>query len=245
MHVWPDTKLPALCGLPRRRSNRSVSPHRLATPMPTTVSPDPPGSTLSWPTRRGNHLVTHGAQILLNLTSHDAQSAAQLIQASTFSPAETLEQLQRLLDQGFIILVGPTDLRVYQLVPKHIPLAHGVLQDRILLVEDDLLVQSLVVEVLEDEGYAVIATLIPAEAVAILAHVGFDLVITDSFGQVPAAVFSSTKAVLEQAGATPVALFTAHPVRFEDAQLVGFRAVVAKPFDLVTMLHHVRVLLDL
>jgi len=49
-------------------------------------------------------MVAHGARLLLILTSRDAQSAEQLATASTLSPAETLRQLQRLIDQGFVIV---------------------------------------------------------------------------------------------------------------------------------------------
>ena len=115
---------------------------------------------------------------------------------------------------------------------------------QILLVEDDLVVQDLVVEILEDEGYAVITTVTPVEAATLLTHVAFDLVITDGFGTAPSALFTSTRALLEAAGTTPVALFSAHRVPLEDAQVAGFRAVLDKPFELTTLLGHVRHLLD-
>jgi hypothetical protein len=128
-------------------------------------------------------MVTNGGRLLLILTSRDAQTAAQLAQASGLSPAETLRRLQGLLAEGFIVAGDDTAVRVYRLTPKGMQPDALDLHPHILLVEDDLMVRELVVELLEDEGYAVIAAAVPVDAVALLQRVSFDLVITDGFSK--------------------------------------------------------------
>jgi CheY-like chemotaxis protein len=188
-------------------------------------------------------MVTNGGRLLLILTSRDAQTAAQLARASGLSPAETLRQLQGLLAEGFVVAGDDTDVRVYRLTPKDVPPDVADLHPHILLVEDDLVVRELVVGVLEEESYAVIAATVPVDAVPLLKRVRFDLVITDGFGNTAAAIFMSTHAVLRAAGITPVALFSAHIIDQEQARLAGFRDMIAKPFDLDTLLRQVHALL--
>jgi CheY-like chemotaxis protein len=188
-------------------------------------------------------MATNGGRLLLLLTSRDARSAAQLAQASGLGPAETLKQLQRLLDEGFIIAADDTAVRVYRLTPKRMQPDALTPHRHILLVEDDLVLREMVVELLEDEGYAVIVAAIPVDAAALLERVTFDLVITDGFASAPSAVFTSTHPVLQAAGITPVALFSAHTLHLEQARAAGFRDLIAKPFDIDTLLRHVRELL--
>jgi CheY-like chemotaxis protein len=188
-------------------------------------------------------VATNGSRLLLILTSRDAQTAAQLAQASGLSPAETLRRLQGLLADGFIIAADDTDVRVYRLSPKGVRPEALDPHQHILLVEDDLMVRELVVGLLEDEGYAVIAAPIPADAVAILGRVSFDLIITDGFSGAPAAVFASTRDMLREAGVTPVALFSAHTLELEQARAAGFRDLILKPFDIDILLRQVRALL--
>ena len=188
-------------------------------------------------------MVANSGRLLLILTSRDVQTAAQLAEASGLNPEETLRQLQGLLDEGFIVVGDETAVRVYRLIPKVARLDALDLHPHILLVEDDLMVQELVVGVLEDEGYAVIAATIPVDAVALLEHISFDLVITDGFSKAADAVFTSTQDVLQHAGVAPVVLFSAHTLRLEQAQEAGFRDLIPKPFDIDTLLQQVRALL--
>jgi DNA-binding IclR family transcriptional regulator len=68
----------------------------------------------------GTSPTANGGTVLLLLASRDARSAAQLTAASGLSPAETVRQLHRLTDQGFLIASSPdaADVRVYRLNPK-------------------------------------------------------------------------------------------------------------------------------
>jgi CheY-like chemotaxis protein len=186
-------------------------------------------------------MVMHGARLLLILASRDAQSAAQLTAAATESPFETLRELRRLVEWGFVIVADEVGVAVYRLTPK------GVRADdpnrRILLVEDDLVLRELVVTILEDEGYAVIASRAPVEAAELLDHISFDLVITDGFSRTGAAVFTSTADLLRAAGSTPVALFSAHTLKTDTALAAGFRDLITKPVDLETLERQVGALL--
>jgi CheY-like chemotaxis protein len=131
---------------------------------------------------------------------------------------------------------------VYRLTPRGVQPDALDLHQHILLVEDDLVLREMVVEVLEEEGYAVIASAVPVDAVALLGRVRFDLVITDGFSRLASAVFTNTHAVLRNAGVTPVALFSAHTLELAQAQAAGFRDLITKPFNLGTLLRQVRVL---
>jgi DNA-binding response OmpR family regulator len=113
----------------------------------------------------------------------------------------------------------------------------------ILLIEDDPAISELMELVFQDEGYAVTVCASPRQAITLLDRGGFDLVVTDGFSKAPEAVAANTAAVLRRAGATPVALFTAHVIDLASAKAVGFRDLIAKPFDLSTVLQQVQVLL--
>jgi DNA-binding response OmpR family regulator len=105
------------------------------------------------------------------------------------------------------------------------------------------MIRDLVVDVLEHEGYTVTASVTPMEAARLLDQVDFDLVITDSFSTLPSSSFVSTADVVRSAGLTPVALFSAHTHDLDVAKAAGFSDLIAKPFDLDTMVHQVKVLL--
>jgi two-component system, OmpR family, response regulator len=114
----------------------------------------------------------------------------------------------------------------------------------ILLVEDDATIRDLVAGVLEGERYVVTVSRTPEEAMMLLDQGGFDLVITDGFSTLPGAVFITTADLVRHAGPTPVALFSAHTHHLDVAKAAGFRDLITKPFDLDTLLHQVKVLLD-
>src|SRR5215210_5815782 len=117
--------------------------------------------------------------------------------------------------------------------------AGAVLRRHILLLEDDPSIRDVVTTVLEDEGYVVTARETPAEANRLLDRVSFDLVITDGFGTLPGDSFVNTADVVRHAALTPVVLFSAHAHDPDDAKVAGFRDLIAKPFDLDTLIHQV------
>ena len=183
-------------------------------------------------------------RLLLILVSRDVQTAAQLTADSGQSPAETVRQLRQLTDQGFVV-VGHPDAgpAVYRLAPQGASVEETDAPRRVLFVEDDLALRNLVVFVLEDEGYAVVAVEVPVDAVTLLEHVRFDLVITDGFGRTASAVLANTADVLREAQATPVMLFSAHTVDVEEARAGGFRDLITKPFGIEALERQVRALL--
>ncbi len=186
----------------------------------------------------------NGGRLLLILTTADRQTAAQLAAASGLGAAQTLHELVRLVERGFVVVVDPAGaVAVYRLNPKGVRTEQPPPQERILLIEDDVAVQELMQLLLEEEGYAVIVSRTPADASALLEAVAFDLVITDGFSTAATAVVTNTLDVLAAAGATPVALFTAHRIELEEARTAGFRDLIAKPFDLDALERQVRALL--
>ena len=181
-------------------------------------------------------MTTHGARLLLILTSRDTQSAAQLTATGPESPSETLRELRRLVEWGFVVVVDDeAGVAVYRLTPTSGRADQSDPTRRILVVEEDLVLRELVVMVLEDEGYAVIAARVPLDATALLEQIRFDLVMTDGFSKTRAAVLTSTADVVRAAGETPVVLFSAHTVELDAARAAGFRDLITKPVALETL----------
>ena len=139
--------------------------------------------------------------------------------------------------QGFIIANGASGEPMrYRLSPKD-PSADSLApHQRVLALADDADLLELVMTVLEEEGYAVVAAATPTDRVALLQHATFDVVVTDGFSRVPSAVLTNAAEILQAAGATPGALFSAHPVELAAAQAAGFRTIVQKPCDLDELL---------
>ncbi len=186
----------------------------------------------------------NSGRLLLILATTDGQTAAQLATASGLGAAQTLHEVVRLVEQGFVVVQDPAGaVAVYRLNPKGVRTELPPPQRRILLIEDDVAVQELMQLLLEEEGYAVIVSRTPADARALLEAVAFDLVITDGFSKAPTAVVTNTLDVLAAAGATPVALFTAHRIELEEARTAGFRDLIEKPFNLDALERQVRTLL--
>lgn len=114
---------------------------------------------------------------------------------------------------------------------------------QILLIENDPSICELMAIVLQEEGHVVTGCASIQQALALLDRGGFDLVVTDGFSKVPEHVVSSTADILSRAGKTPVALFSAHVIDVASAKAAGFRDLLAKPFDLGTVVQQVKALL--
>jgi DNA-binding MarR family transcriptional regulator len=66
----------------------------------------------------------NGGRVLLLLASRDPQSAEQIAATSRLSTAETVRQIRRLTDQGFIVAESSADAEVSVYVvpsPVHCP----------------------------------------------------------------------------------------------------------------------------
>jgi CheY-like chemotaxis protein len=188
-------------------------------------------------------MTIEGGRLLIILGSGTPQTAAQLARLARQDPAATLRRLQQLMDWGFIVADTGNDFALYQLSPYQDSSRAPTAARRILVIEDDLMVRELVVSILEDENYAVIASQTAAAARPILEHVQFDLVITDGFNPSSTPMLVDSIEMIRAAGATPVALFSVQEVKLDAARALGFRGILAKPFDLETFLAQVRELL--
>lgn len=184
-------------------------------------------------------------KILLVFTSGDPQTAVQLAATAGISAADTALQLHRLIDQGFVIAASAdaAGVSVYRLNPKGVRTEEGAPRQRVLVIDDTVDMQELMGVILEGQGYVVVATALQADAVALLQEIAFDLVLTDGFSPKASAVFVSSADVIEAAGATPVALFSAHRVELGPTLAAGFRDLIAKPFDIDRLERQVRTLL--
>ena len=98
----------------------------------------------------------NGGQLLLILATTNRQTAVQLATASCLSAARTLHEVVRLIEQGFVVIADAFDAAaVYRLNPKGVRTKLPP-QRRILLIEDDAVIQDLMQLLLEDDGYAVV-----------------------------------------------------------------------------------------
>jgi CheY-like chemotaxis protein len=188
---------------------------------------------------------TNGGRLLLLLISRDVQSARQLSTTAVISLTETLRELDRLIDQGFIIATvdDASHPVVYHLSPKDRRTKVVDPKQRILLVDDDPALNTLMVRLLEGDGYAIIAVTVPVDAATLLNEIRFDLVLTDAYSRTPSGALLGTAEILLAAGTTPVALFTAHKLELEATRAAGFRDLIEKPFDIDEFGEHVRALL--
>ena len=187
-------------------------------------------------------MATIGGRLILLLASRDTQTAQQLANASALSLAEVTRRLAHLMTDGFVVLASApgTQPVVYRLSPQGPPVPQLEPHQRVLVVDDEAVMLDLMMVLLEDEGYGVVAAAAPADAAELLHHVTFDLVITDGFSPQPALAFVTARAMLRAAAATPVAFFTAHRVDPDEARAAGFRAVMEKPFDIDELLTHIQ-----
>jgi CheY-like chemotaxis protein len=188
-------------------------------------------------------LAIERGRLLIILGSRTPQTAAQLSRLAREDRGATLRHLQQLVQWGFIVGDGGDDIALYQLSPHQDTLRTPTAARRILVIEDNIIVRELVISILEDENYAVIASETPVAAKPLLGHAQFDLVITDGFHPGSTARFVDSIETIRAAGATPVALFSVQQVQLDAARVIGFRDVLAKPFDLETFLSQVRELL--
>src|SRR5688572_25386891 len=189
-------------------------------------------------------MLEHGGQLLLLLATRDSQTVAQLAQGSHLTSAETLRQLLRLVEHGFAVASTGDEHAVYQLTPKGSRVDQLDPHQHILVVDDDAMLQELVTVILEDDGYVVMAVSKPMDATAILGQVAFDLVMTDSFGQVGGVALVQAAELLAAAAPAPVLLFTAHQIKLDEVLAVGFRGLLGKPFEIEALERQVRALLQ-
>lgn len=102
---------------------------------------------------------------------------------------------------------------------------------RILIVDDEASIISLLRLVLEGESYEVETATSGAEAIRKLAEQSFQLVITDIRMETPAAGFEVVRAARRKSPDMPVAVLTAFPVPTNDWRQAGADVLFMKGSD--------------
>ncbi|MCI0348507.1 MAG: response regulator [Acidobacteriales bacterium] len=102
---------------------------------------------------------------------------------------------------------------------------------RILIVDDEASIVSLLRLVLEGENYDVETAASAAEAIQKLAEFSFHLVITDIRMERPTAGFDVVRAARAISATLPVALLTAYPVPTSDWKQAGADTLFMKGMD--------------
>jgi CheY-like chemotaxis protein len=114
---------------------------------------------------------------------------------------------------------------------------------RILVVDDEEAVGSMMKIVLENAGYTVVTAASAAEAVDLLSTESFQAVITDMKMESDTAGYD----VVRAAGALPhppaIMILTGHPLLAQDWRAAGADAVVSKPSNMAQLLETVADLL--
>lgn len=111
------------------------------------------------------------------------------------------------------------------------------LSPRLLIVDGDRLIRTLIRDVLSEMGYVCTVAADPAQAMRVLHRQPVDLLVTDSFSHSAFDVLTGSCPLLQFAHPLPVILCTAWPLMAPDLPEAEFTAVLRKPFaldDLVT-----------
>jgi len=193
--------------------------------------PEMDGFTLAEHIQRDPGLV--GATIMM-LTSvgqiGDAKRCRELgISAYLVKPIQQSE----LLEAVCVVLGKAPKKEVVPLVTRHV-LQEEKHRARILLVEDNLVNQTLALRLLEKRGFAVKVAADGAQAVAELEHERFDLVLMDV--QMPVMDgFEATEAIRAReksvGGHIPIVAMTAHALKSDEERCLatGMDAYISKP----------------
>ena len=120
-------------------------------------------------------------------------------------------------------------------------LAHA---PRVLVVENDADLLSMVQEFLEQDGYSVTPVASLPDSLAVLEGQPFQLVLTDLFYQPGRPLLQSIHPLLAQAAPIPVGVMTAWLIPEEDLVREDLAFLVPMPFDLDDLLGHLDAQLD-
>jgi CheY-like chemotaxis protein len=102
----------------------------------------------------------------------------------------------------------------------------------VLVVEDDESIREVIVDVLEDRGYRVMATANGAEALAVLDTIRPDVMVLDLLMPIMHGWAFMESYVEKTDGApVPIVVVSVNPVLPRSFDRLGVRQVVSKPFD--------------
>jgi len=110
---------------------------------------------------------------------------------------------------------------------------------RVLVVESDEQIRELLIDLLDEEGYATASAPALRGAFTLVDEQIFHLILADLFvGKSPHA-FTEAHLLRRRAQLTPVALMTTQPILPEEAMRQGFAFLTPKPFDLEPLLEEI------
>ena len=115
---------------------------------------------------------------------------------------------------------------------------------RMLIVDDEQAVSSMLKVVFETEGYTVTTASSAAEARRLLAVQTFEVVLTDIRMESDAAGFEVVRAARQRSDGSVIVILTAFPIMAQDWRTAGADAAFTKPSNTPALLATVRQLLE-
>lgn len=110
----------------------------------------------------------------------------------------------------------------------------------VLVVEDDLEIQSVLEDALEPEGCAITLAASLPDALTLLSEQLFQLVLTDLFHEPQQSPLESIQPLLVKAEPIPVGVLTGWPIPADAVRQAGAAFLLRKPFELDALVHAVQ-----
>ena len=114
---------------------------------------------------------------------------------------------------------------------------------KILLIDDDPAIRQILLRILEEENYFVIAIANGIEVLELAKNTTFDLVVLDLNTPVKDG-WETFEQLSSKNPLLPIILITAYPNQFSSALASGARALLEKPLDFVQLFYTIRHLLE-
>ncbi|MGI8549189.1 MAG: response regulator [Dehalococcoidia bacterium] len=106
------------------------------------------------------------------------------------------------------------------------------LVERILVVEDDREIATMMRELLEEDGYLVEVVYSLSEAADEVRREQYSLVVRDTMAQTADGFRQNIDPLLDLAVRPPVVITSAHGIADEDVEVRGYDGLIRKPFDI-------------
>jgi DNA-binding response OmpR family regulator len=118
------------------------------------------------------------------------------------------------------------------------------MESRILIVDDERAVFSMLQVVFESEGYTVTTASSAAQAFTLLAAQRFDVVLTDMKMESDTAGFDVVRAARNRSDGSVIVILTAFPMLAKEWRAAGADAAFTKPSNVAVLLATIRELLQ-
>src|SRR5512135_2538222 len=112
------------------------------------------------------------------------------------------------------------------------------MESRVLIVDDEEAVASMLKIVFETDGYSVETASSAADAERVLAANSFDAVITDMKMETDTAGYDVVRAARAQANRPVIVILTAFPLLARDWRAIGADVVASKPTNMMQLLEN-------